>query len=72
MEPKSPQEDPTERALFETIRTTYAFALQPEQQAMVKELRHQLMTISAEERMGLIDDIENAISQDVEGGEYEY
>ena len=34
-------EDPAERKLFETIRATYALALEPEQHAMIKELRSQ-------------------------------
>ena len=72
MESETQQEDPAERALFETIRTTYALALEPEQMAMIKELRHKLTTISAGERTALIDDIESAISRDAEGSEYEY
>jgi hypothetical protein len=59
-------EDPAERGLFDTIKSTYALALEPEQQAMIKELRHRLPTIPAEERMALIDSIENAVGQNLE------
>ena len=60
------QEDPAERELFETIRTTYALALEPEQHAMVNELRDDLRTIRWEERSELINDIQNAIGQNLE------
>ncbi len=71
MEPEQPKEDPAERELFETIKATYALALEPEQHAMIKELRFHLPTISFGERMVLIDDIENAISQNIEGREFD-
>ena len=60
------REDPAERELFETIRTTYPLALEPEQHAMVKELRDQLRTIPDEERTELIDDIQKAIGLNLE------
>ena len=66
MEPEQRQEDPAERQLFETIKATYALALEPEQHAMIKELRFNLPTISVDERMALIDAIENAIGQNIE------
>lgn len=66
MDRKQSPEDPTERGLFETIKSTYAFALEPEQQAMIKELRYRLPTIPAEERIALIDSIENAVGQNLE------
>jgi hypothetical protein len=66
MAPDQPKEDPAERELFETIKGTYALAEEPEQHAMIKELRSQLTTISAGERMALIDAIENGISQNME------
>ena len=45
--------------------------LEPEQHAMIKELRFHLPTIPFGERMVLIDDIENAISQNIEGREFD-
>ena len=71
VEPAQAPEDPAERKLFETIKATYAFALEPEQQAMVKELRTHLSTISAGERVALIDAVESAIGQNDEGEEYD-
>jgi hypothetical protein len=64
------QEDPAERELFETIRGTYALAEEPEQHAMIKELRR-LTTISPGERRSLIDAVENAVGQNVEWQELE-
>ncbi len=66
MEPDQPKEDAAERELFETIKGTYALGEEPEQRAMIKELRSHLPTIPSGERMSLIDDIESAISQNVE------
>jgi len=66
VEPEQPKEDPAERELFETIKGTYALVQEPEQHAMIKELRFHLPTISSGERMVLIDDIENAVSQNIE------
>jgi hypothetical protein len=60
------REDLAERELFETIRTTYALALEPEQQAMIKELRNKLGTIPQWERVELINDIETVIGQNLE------
>ena len=65
------REDPAERELFETIKGTYALAEEPEQHAMIKELRSNLTTISSGERMSLIDAIENSIGQNVEWQELE-
>ena len=48
------------------FRTTYALALEPEQHAMVNELRDDLRTIRWEERLELINDIQNAIGQNLE------
>ena len=67
MEPDQPQEDPAERELFETIKATYALAPEPELHAMIRELRQHLPTLSFRERKALIDDIESAIGQDIEG-----
>jgi hypothetical protein len=64
--PEQQKEDPAERELFETIKGTYALVEEPEQRAMIKELRSKLTTISSGERMSLIDAIENAISQNME------
>jgi hypothetical protein len=64
------QEDPAERELFETIKGTYALTEEPEQHAMIKELRR-LTTISSGERRSLIDAIENAVGQNVEWQELE-
>jgi hypothetical protein len=66
VERNQPKEDPAQRELFETIKATYALVLQPEQHAMVKELRTRMPTISFEERTELIDDIQNAIGQNLE------
>ena len=66
MAPEQQKEDPAERELFETIKGTYALVEEPEQRAMIKELRSKLTTISSGERMSLIDAIENAISQNME------
>lgn len=66
VEPEQPRENPAERQLFETIKGTYPLAEVPEQRAMIKELRLHLPTISSGERTVLIDDIENAISQNIE------
>ena len=65
------QEDPAERELFETIKGTYALAEEPEQHAMIKELRSELTTISSAERTSLIDAIENSIGRNVEWQELE-
>jgi hypothetical protein len=69
--PERQREDPAERELFETIKGTYALVEEPEQRAMIKELRSRLTTISSGERMSLIDAIENAISQNMEWQELE-
>jgi hypothetical protein len=69
--PERQREDPAERELFETIKGTYALVEEPEQRAMIKELRSKLTTISSGERMSLIDAIENAISQNMEWQELE-
>ena len=71
MAPEQPKEDPAERELFETIKGTYALVEEPEQRAMIKELRSKLTTISSGERMSLIDAIENGISQNMEWQELE-
>lgn len=59
-------EDRAQRGLFETIKATDELASEPEQHAMVNELRTRMPTISFEERMELIDDIHNAIGQNLE------
>ena len=66
MKPQETTEDPAEREIFETIKSTYPFALEPEQHAMIKELRSQLSTISVGERSALIDAIERAVGQNIE------
>ena len=71
MAPEQQGEDPAERELFETIKATYALAEEPEQHAMVKELRSRLTTISSAERTSLIDAIENSIGRNVEWQELE-
>jgi len=58
-------EDSAERGLFETIKGTYSLALEPEQRAMIKQLRR-MRTISQHEREALINDIENAVGQNLE------
>ena len=59
-------EDPRERELFKTIRQTYVLALEPEQRAMIRELRVRMGTVPAVERMALIDDIERSVGQNIE------
>lgn len=71
MDPEQ-REDAAEREIFETIKATHAFALEPEQRAMIKELRSNLATISSDERMALINDIENSIGQNLEELELDY
>jgi len=71
VEPEQAHENPAERELFETIKATYAFALEPEQHAMVKELRSHLSTIPPGERAALIDAVESAIGQNIEGEEFD-
>jgi len=71
VEPARAPEDPAEREIFETIKATYAFALEPEQQAMVKQLRTHLSTIPVGERVALIDAVESAIGQNIEGEEFD-
>jgi len=66
MEPEAAPEDPAERELFETIKATYTFVLEPEQHAMIKELRSHLTSIPIGERKALIDRIENAVGQNIE------
>lgn len=61
-----PLDDPADRQLFETIKATYMLALEPEQHAMVRQLRSQLPSIALPERTELIDDIQNAIGQNLE------
>ena len=65
MEQAPPTEDPAERELFETIKATYSLALEPEQHAMINQLRR-MPTIPRQEREELIDDIENAVGQNLE------
>lgn len=59
-------EDAAEQDLFETIRTTYALALEPEQHAMVKQLRDHLNSIPYEQRLELINAIQEAIGRNLE------
>ncbi len=63
---RSSAEDPAERTLFETIRETYALALEPEQHAMIRQLRSHLPTVPADERNALIADIERSVGQNIE------
>jgi hypothetical protein len=60
-----PTEDPAERGLFETMKATYLLALEPEQHAMINQLR-KMPTIPLEERRALISDIENSVGQKLE------
>ena len=67
MRSKETAEDPGEREIFETIKSTYMLAFEPEQHAMIKQLRSRhLATIPVNERATLIDAIESAIGQNVE------
>jgi len=66
VEPEQPKEAAAERELFETIKSTYALAEEPEQRAMIKQLRSHLPTIPSSELMSLIDEIESAVGQNVE------
>ena len=66
VEQQQPREDPAERELFETIRTTYPLALEQEQHAMVTELKDNMSTIPLEERVELINDIQQSIGRIVE------
>ncbi len=61
-----PTEDPAERELFTTLKATYSLASQPEQQAMIMQLRSHLTTIPSLERMRLIDEIESAVGRNLE------
>ena len=63
-------EDAAEREIFETIRTTYPLALEPEQHAMIRELRDQLQSIPDQQRLGLINEIQKVIGRNLEE-EYE-
>jgi hypothetical protein len=60
-------EDPAQRQLFDTIASTYALASEPEQRAMITELRSRhLRSIPEQERERLIDDIRTAVGRDLE------
>ncbi len=59
-------ENPAEQTLFETIRQTYALALEPEQHAMIRQLRSHLPTVPVDERNALIADIERSVGQNIE------
>jgi len=61
-----------ESEIFETIKATYALALEPEQRAMVGQLRDHLSTIPYSQRMSLIDDIERQIGASLEWQEPEF
>ena len=63
---RSAAEDAAERTLFETISQTYALALEPEQQAMIRQLRSHLQSVPADERNALIADIERSVGQNLE------
>jgi hypothetical protein len=65
MEQAHPQGDADERELFETMKGTYTVALEPEQRAMIKQLRR-MHTVPPAERNALINDIENAVGQNLE------
>ncbi len=66
MDRSGPAEDAAERQLFETMKSTYSSAAQPEQHAMIAQLRSGLPTIPSLERMQLIDAIENAVGRGLE------
>ena len=66
MAPPQSADDPAQRQLFDTIKSTYPLASEAELRAMVQEVKHHLPTISAGEREALIDSIENAIGQNLE------
>jgi hypothetical protein len=66
MKPQETSEDPAEREIFETIKSTYSLALEPEQHAMIKQLRSHLATISVDERVALINAIERSVGQNIE------
>lgn len=59
-------ENPAERGLFETIKETYALALEPEQHAMIRQVRSHLPTVPVDERNALIADIERSVGQNIE------
>ena len=61
-----PAKQVEERKIFETIATTYRYVLEPEREAMIKQLRHRLTTIPEGERNVLIQDIERVVGQDIE------
>ena len=52
--------------IFGAIEASYGSASEPEQQAMVQELRHRLSTIPLDRRMSLIDAIERSIGENLE------
>ena len=69
--------EPTENSrddekIFDTIEASYASAPEPEQQAMVQELRHRLSTVPLERRMSLIDAIERSIGENQQWQEPEF
>ena len=61
-----------ESEIFETIKATYAFAPEPEQRAMVRQLRDRLPTIAEDQRMSLIDSIEREIGVGLEWQDPEF
>ena len=58
--------------IFGTIQASYASASEPEQRAMVQELRHRLSTIPLDRRMSLIDAIERSIGENLEWQEPQF
>lgn len=68
---EKPGSDRDDRAIFDTIAETYRLAPEPEQRAMVVELRDKLPAIPAGERESLIDAIERAIGENLEWQEPE-
>jgi hypothetical protein len=64
--------DPADEEIFAAIEATYASAAEPEQRAMLKELRHGLPAIPAARRTVLIDAIERSIRENLEWEDPEY
>ena len=57
------QDDAVERRRFAAIKVNYEGASEPEQQAMLNELRFKLSTIPLGERTELISEIQSEIGQ---------
>ena len=71
MKPDRPDEGSADRELFEMIEQTFPLVAEPEQQAMVQQLRSGLPSIPLRERQALIDRIQAAIGENLEWSDLE-